>query len=406
MSTLRIHNTTHVSNELEQHSMFGPPSQENFKHLYARITELECELDVFEKDQERRVTEQLKKLVNAEQELHDKQKELDESIVEVMNWVPQAISAAHDDCDCDYKQLRVAKTKSFLLRQQLTWAQPSLKGTVDDIVDYPASPPRKPNTTPDINLVLGRELLKAKVRTQLPLFCPHLIPIYTTQEAYKRDVSVLNKKVAHLQVQLAATDKMHSETVQIFFYFAPSSALSDLASPDLTGFLMDHGPHQHTALVLSYSSNQPTAVKISPQPLPQLESLAFQDFMPSQTNAAVSGKDNNETLREQFPDGINSTVLSITNCSDKVTVQELPPLQIPAEAANVQWFNHAVQFLNIRLGKLYHKLLLQWMELERKKKWVSSIKHFKAGQRPKELKKWVDNGRYRTTITVLPNDVD
>ncbi|KIK50377.1 hypothetical protein GYMLUDRAFT_65313 [Collybiopsis luxurians FD-317 M1] len=359
----------------------------------------------------------LKKLANAEQELHNKQKELDESIVEVMNWVPQAISAAHDDRDRDYKQLRVAKSESFLLCQQLTRAQPSLKGTVDDIVNYPVSPLQKPNTTPDINLVLGQELLKAKVHTQLPLFCPHLIPIHTIQEAYKRDVSALNKKVAHLQVQLAATDKMHSETVQIFFYFAPSSTLSDLASVAILRYkhqssrTIANPPESGRCLrsqspVLSCGSNQPTAVKISPQPLPQLESLAFQDFMPSKTNAAMSGKDNNKTLPEQFPDGINLTVLSITNCSDKVTVQELPPLQIPAEAANIQWFNHAVQFLNICLGELYHKLLLQWMELERKKKWVLLIKHFKAGQRPKELKKWVDNGWYRMTITVLPNDVD
>lgn len=87
------------------------------------------------------------------------------------------------------------------------------------------------------------------------------------------------------------------------------------------------------------------------------------------------------------------------------TVYERIPLQVPEEAAGSQWFNQAVTFLDIDLGASYRRLLLQWMEMESRKRWISSLRHFKASQRPKELKKWVESGRYRSTITILPNDV-
>lgn len=101
-------------------------AQDNLR-LEARIAELERQLLSTKNNQE---NEHLRKLVEAEHELLAKQNELDESIAEVLvrvflfqwtpshalqNWVPQALSTAHDERDRNYKQLRAARSESFLL---------------------------------------------------------------------------------------------------------------------------------------------------------------------------------------------------------------------------------------------------------------------------------------------------
>ncbi|KAJ3744501.1 hypothetical protein DFH05DRAFT_1399238 [Lentinula detonsa] len=62
-----------------------------------------------------------------------------------------------------------------------------------------------------------------------------------------------------------------------------------------------------------------------------------------------------------------------------------------------KWFPTAFEYLNQDLGEDYITLLVNWVNFERSRGWVSSVKGLACNMRPKALSKWILNCRYDRT---------
>ncbi|KAJ3769386.1 hypothetical protein FB446DRAFT_220725 [Lentinula raphanica] len=74
------------------------------------------------------------------------------------------------------------------------------------------------------------------------------------------------------------------------------------------------------------------------------------------------------------------------------------PLTYPEDALQSiharSWFRPAFNYVNVDLGEEFVCTLQSWIQLERTKDWVSSPKGIACKNRPKELTRWIMNGRY------------
>ncbi|KAJ3714509.1 hypothetical protein C8R42DRAFT_246118 [Lentinula raphanica] len=60
----------------------------------------------------------------------------------------------------------------------------------------------------------------------------------------------------------------------------------------------------------------------------------------------------------------------------------------------LSWFRDAFDYVNVDLGEDFTCTIQSWIELERRKGWISSTKGIACKSRPKELTRWIMNGRY------------
>ncbi|KAJ4001078.1 hypothetical protein F5050DRAFT_1708473 [Lentinula boryana] len=79
--------------------------------------------------------------------------------------------------------------------------------------------------------------------------------------------------------------------------------------------------------------------------------------------------------------------------------QKLPLYPTDAlHSENAQkWFPATFKYLNQDLGEDYITLLVNWVNFERSRGWVSSVKGLACNMRPKVLSKWILNCRYDRT---------
>ncbi|KAJ3722375.1 hypothetical protein C8R42DRAFT_720753 [Lentinula raphanica] len=80
------------------------------------------------------------------------------------------------------------------------------------------------------------------------------------------------------------------------------------------------------------------------------------------------------------------------------TTTQPGPLLYPEDALQStiarSWFPAAFDYVNVDLGEDFTCTLQSWIQLERMKDWVSSQKGIGCKNRPKELTRWITNGRY------------
>ncbi|KAJ3834891.1 hypothetical protein F5878DRAFT_336880 [Lentinula raphanica] len=73
-------------------------------------------------------------------------------------------------------------------------------------------------------------------------------------------------------------------------------------------------------------------------------------------------------------------------------------LPYPEDASHstdaLSWFREAFDYVNVDLGEDFTCTIQSWIELERTKGWISSPKGIACKNRPKELTRWIINGRY------------
>ncbi|KAJ3765865.1 hypothetical protein FB446DRAFT_709111 [Lentinula raphanica] len=79
------------------------------------------------------------------------------------------------------------------------------------------------------------------------------------------------------------------------------------------------------------------------------------------------------------------------------TTTQPGPLLYPEDALQStiarSWFPAAFDYVNVDLGEDFTFTLQSWIQLERMKDWVSSQKGIGCKNRPKELTRWITNGR-------------
>ncbi|KAJ3991319.1 hypothetical protein F5050DRAFT_1812689 [Lentinula boryana] len=162
------------------------------------ITGLEKEIESLRKEAQTRGVEVKK----AERELLRKQEELDESIVEVMNWVPEALIDAQNKHDSTYRLL--LQTSLELIECQSKLNIP-LSLTFPEESSFTENKSRVDAEITDVNYLLARELQKAKVGILSCLYVDGTESKFP-QELHKQEIAVLKEKVAMLEARLAALE--------------------------------------------------------------------------------------------------------------------------------------------------------------------------------------------------------
>ncbi|KIK55734.1 hypothetical protein GYMLUDRAFT_248344 [Collybiopsis luxurians FD-317 M1] len=148
-----------LESEADQRYMKVQVVSWEFSESQEIIAQLEKEIEVLQKEAKHRDTVRKK----AEMELNQKQRELDESIEEILNWVPKAIVDTQNKHDSTYRALR--QTSLQLMECQSKLNIPVSLSLVDesDLIEDDPNPPRMVDAeATDISLLLGREWLKSK----------------------------------------------------------------------------------------------------------------------------------------------------------------------------------------------------------------------------------------------------
>ncbi|KIK52579.1 hypothetical protein GYMLUDRAFT_251073 [Collybiopsis luxurians FD-317 M1] len=177
-----------LESEADQRYMKVQVVSQEFSESQEIIAQLEKEIEVLQKEAKRRDTVRKK----AEMELDQKQQELDESIEEILNWVPKAIVDAQNKHNSTYCAL--CQTSLQLMECQSKLNIPVSLSLVDesDLIEDNPNPPRIVDAeATDISLLLGHEWLKSK-------------------DTHKREISALEKKVTSLENQLANLEAKHA----------------------------------------------------------------------------------------------------------------------------------------------------------------------------------------------------
>ncbi|KIK62663.1 hypothetical protein GYMLUDRAFT_242309 [Collybiopsis luxurians FD-317 M1] len=177
-----------LESEADQRYMKVQVVSREFSESQEIIAQLEKEIEVLQKEAKRRDTVRKK----AEMELDRKQRELDESIEEILNWVPKAIVDTQNKHNSTYRALR--QTSLQLMECQSKLNIPVSLSLVDesDLIEDDPNPPRMVDAeATDISLLLGCEWLKSK-------------------DTHKREISALEKKVTSLENQLANLEAKHA----------------------------------------------------------------------------------------------------------------------------------------------------------------------------------------------------